>query len=134
MTYIPKHFTLSEMTATNTALKNIPTEFSVICNLITLCEKVLDPIRNIYGSPIKVNSGYRCKAVNACIKGAEKSQHLYGQAADITCGSPDLNKKLFDLFIAHKFSFDQLIDEKGYTWIHISYSEGKNRNQVLHLK
>lgn len=134
MMYRPKHFTLSEMTATNTALKNIPTEFSVICNLINLCEKVLDPIRNIYGSPIKVNSGYRCKAVNACIKGAEKSQHLYGQAADITCGSPELNKKLFDLFIAHKFSFDQLIDEKDYTWIHISYSEGKNRNQVLHLK
>jgi hypothetical protein len=29
--------------------------------------------------------------------------------------------------------FDQLIDESGYSWLHLSYREGKNRYQILHL-
>ncbi len=64
-----------------------------------------------------------------------------GEAADITVGSPALNKRLFDLVVSlqkkGKIQFDQLIWEKGSAvgpdWIHVSYRQGRNRNQILHL-
>jgi hypothetical protein len=59
---------------------------------------------------------------------------MYGQAADITVGSSIKNKILFDLIVDSDVDFDQLIDEDNYQWLHISYSNIKNRHQVLHLK
>ena len=57
-----------------------------------------------------------------------------GEAADITVGSPAKNNQLFKMIVDGGFDFDQLIDETGYSWIHISYSPGRNRHQILHLK
>ena len=58
---------------------------------------------------------------------------MVGEAADITLGSKELNKKLFE-WMQHNLEYDQLIDEKNYQWIHVSYKRAeKNRKQVLHL-
>ena len=64
---------------------------------------------------------------------ASNSQHLTGEAADISAGNPVENKKLFDMIVKSSIPYDQLIDESKYQWIHISYSKVKNRKQVLHL-
>ncbi len=131
-----KYFTMKELTKSSTSDKlgidNTPTpEASVaLSNLVT---HVLDPLREMYGKPITVNSGYRCPKLNAAVGGAKTSQHMRGEAADITAGSKTENKKLFEL-IRDNLPFDQLIDESNYSWMHVSYvSTSKNRKQILSL-
>ena len=134
-----KYFTLQELTNSATAkrkgIDNTPDE-SVKKNLTLLVENILDPLREAWGAPIIVTSGYRCGKLNRAVGGAVKSQHLYGQAADIRTVSdkPSENKKLFDLIRELKLPYDQLIDEYGYNWVHVSYSKKKNRRQILHIK
>ncbi len=101
-------------------------------NLDTLVDKVLDPLREAYGKPIKVNSGYRCPKLNKAVGGSATSQHMTGQAADITAGSKAENRKLFDLVRSLKLPFDQLIWEHGGAWVHVSYGP-RNRRQVLSI-
>lgn len=132
-----KYFTFKELFRSSTAdkkgIKNLPTDAEHIDNLYKLVEKVLDPIRELYGEPITVTSGYRCPALNKAVGGTITSQHALGQAADITVGSKEANKELFEIMKSN-CPFDQLIDEKDYSWIHVSYREGNNRRQILHLK
>lgn len=129
---LTKNFTLTELTATSTGIQNKPNTQQVAA-LIVLCGKVLQPARDMYGEPIRVNSGFRSTAVNKAVGGARNSQHTRGEAADITVGSREGNKKLFEL-IRDNLSFDQLINERNYSWIHLSYrSEETNRKQILHL-
>jgi len=129
-----EYFSYKELITTDTGLKNDPDSWIIILNLLTLTINCLDPIRRLYKKPIKINSAYRSEAVNNVVNGAKKSQHMYGQAADITVGTPVKNKILFDLIVDSDVDFDQLIDEKDYQWLHISYSNKKNRHQILHLK
>lgn len=126
-----KYFSFPEMIVTNTQLPNIP-NWEQIANLQRLINNLLDPIREKWGKPIKVNSGFRSESVNAAINGARNSQHKTGEAADITTGNPTDNKKLFDMIVSSGLTFDQLIDEKNFAWIHISLSK-RNRQQILHL-
>ena len=129
---ITKNFTLTELTTTNTGISNNPNRQEVSA-LIRLTGKVLQPARDLYGGPIRVNSGFRSYAVNKAVGGVRNSQHTSGEAADITVHTKKGNKKLFEL-VRDNLSFDQLINEKDYSWIHVSYkSENENRNQVLHL-
>ena len=129
---ITKNFTLTELTTTNTGIANQPNRQETSA-LIRLCGKVLQPARDLYGGPIRVNSGFRSYAVNRAVGGARNSQHSLGEAADITVHSKENNKKLFEL-IRDNLSYDQLINERNYSWIHVSYkSERENRNQVLNL-
>ena len=129
---ITKNFTLAELTATKTRITNQPNKLEMIA-IIRLCGKVLQPLRNLYGGPIRVTSGYRSFAVNRAVGGAKNSQHMYGEAADITVHSREGNKKLFEL-IRDNLSFDQLINERDYSWIHVSYkTEEMNRKQILLL-
>ena len=129
---ITKNFTLPELTTTSTGITNQPNNQQTAA-LTTLCNKVLQPARDMYGKPIRVNSGFRSSAVNRAVGGARNSQHTRGEAADITVFSKEENKKLFEL-IRDNFSFDQLINERNYSWIHVSYrSEETNRGQVLKL-
>ena len=129
---ITKNFTLAELTTTNTGIANEPNRQQTSA-LITLCGKVLQPARDMIGVPIHVNSGFRSVAVNSAVGGAPSSQHTRGEAADITVHSREGNKQLFEL-IRDNLPFDQLIDERDYSWIHVSYkSEGENRKQVLRL-
>lgn len=130
-----KYFTIKELTESTTAtikeLDNTPTE-QVEKNLTILVEKILDPLREMYGKPIIVNSGYRSPEVNVAVNGSKTSQHVLGEAVDITAGSKKENKKLFEL-IRDNFEFDQLINENNYSWIHVSYREGRLRKQILKL-
>ena len=130
-----KYFTIKELckssTATYRGIDNTPNS-EIVSNLEQLVDIILDPLREKYGSPIKVNSGYRCEKLNKAVGGSNTSQHRYGLAADITAGSRLENKKLFVLIQQLNLPFDQLIDEKNYSWIHVSISKNP-RKQVLHL-
>ena len=131
-----RNFTIQELTASATAEakkinNNPPPEAAE--NLKLLVDKVLDPLRDAYGKPIRVNSGYRSPALNAAVKGSKTSQHMKGQAADITAGSKQENKKLFELAQELNLPYCQLIDEKGFTWVHISYDKNNVKRQILHL-
>ena len=131
-----KYFTIEEMTKSSTAtakhIDNTPNQ-TAIDNLTKLIEIVLDHLREWYGKPIRVNSGYRCKVLNKAVGSkAKNSQHLYGEATDITAGSKAENEKLFN-YIKDNLPFDQLINESDFSWVHVSYREGRLRKQVLAL-
>ena len=131
-----KYFTIGELCKSDTAvekrIENTP-DNTTIERLNALMIECLDKVREMWGKPIGVNSGYRSAELNRAVGGDENSQHLRGEAADITTGSKDNNRKLFDLIVASDIPFDQLIDESGYRWLHISYCKDYNRKQVLHL-
>lgn len=132
-----KYFTIEELAASETARKkrisNIPDK-ECRENLERLVRHVLDPLRDWYGKPIFVTSGYRSHELNKAVKGACGSQHVKGQAADIVAKSGSDTGKLFG-FIRDNLLFDQLIWEKGDdlnpAWIHVSYSLMSNRKEVL---
>ena len=121
-----KEFVISQV-AERHGYRNEPNE-KQIENLKLLCMNVLQPLREIIGVPIFINSGFRSFDVNAAVGGKFNSQHLEGKAADFII--PSMN--LVDVFniILQKLSFDQLIYEFG-KWIHISWNSDKNRNEVL---
>lgn len=127
-----KYFTLEELCATKTGLTNIP-NWQAVENLKALVNNVLDPLRESWGKPIIVTSGFRGKAVNDKVGGVATSQHTKGEAADIDIGTPEQNKELFDFICKSGITFDQLIDEKQFQWIHISYNINKNRQQILYI-
>lgn len=130
-----KYFTLKELTRSTTAtakgIDNTPTP-EVEKNLTLLVENVLDPLWDIYGKPITVNSGYRCPELNKAVGGSKTSDHVKGFAADITGGSKEENERIFNI-IKHNFHFKQLIDEKGFSWVHVSYDPSNLKNQILKL-
>lgn len=130
-----KYFSFQEFERSDTAYKhgidNTAPE-SVRRNIAALVDKVLDPLREAWGRPITVTSGYRCPELNKAVGGAATSQHLLGAAADITTGNPVDNRRLFQMVQSLRLPFDQMIDESDFTWIHISYSP-RNRRQILKL-
>ena len=125
-----KHFTIAELSASATAqyrgIDNTPTAEAVE-NLTLLVENVLDPLREAFGSRILINSGYRCPALNKAVGGTTKSQHISGEAADITAGSKSANRRLFNLLRSLRLPVDQVIDEHDFSWIHVSHSRVRNR-------
>ena len=133
-----KYFSIAELTKSSTAIKkkinNTPTK-EIENNLNQLIDNILDPLREAWGQPIIVSSGYRCEALNKAVGGAASSQHKLGQAADIHAKSDSMedNKKLFELIKQLKLPFDQLINEYNYNWMHVSYSP-RNRRQILNIK
>lgn len=130
-----KNFTMNELTDSATArqlgIQNIPSA-EAKANLVALAENILDKARDAWGKPIIVNSGYRCPRLNKVVGGVSNSQHVTGEAADITTGTKYGNKWLFN-YIKDNCDYDQLIDERDYTWVHVSYKRnGVNRRDVLH--
>lgn len=136
-----KYFSIKELckskTATDLGIDNTPKK-SHEANMKLLIEKLLDPIREMWGNKIYVNSGYRCKELNGAVGGVETSHHLYGQACDISVRSVSGNKELFEMIKNSDLKWTQLISEKttnkGCKWIHISYCENNLKNQVLIYK
>lgn len=128
-------FSFKELFATSKGL-NIPPQYEfidIIDNLDAVCINVLEPARKLFGKPITVNSGYRSKAVNDAVGGSPNSQHMKGEAVDVTTGTIQGNKMLFDI-IAENCEFDQLISECKYKWIHVSYCRNSiNRQQILYF-
>lgn len=129
------HLDLSEVTRSESAkrngISNMPTK-EHIANFMLLAEKIFEPIREHFGVPIRISSGYRSKELNEKIGGSSTSQHSSGEAIDIdNDGTTITNKQIFD-YIKDNLEFDQLINEFNYSWVHVSYkSTGKQRKQIL---
>lgn len=125
-----KHFKLEEFTKSDTArrmgIDNTPPP-DAVARLQRLVDCVLDPLREAYGRPIYVNSGYRCPALNRAVGGVAHSQHLTGEAADITGGNCRENRRLYELLRQLRLPVDQVINEQGYTWLHVSYGPRHRR-------
>lgn len=134
---LSENFTLEELihssTADNHHINNYPDKFA-IDNLKKLATDILQPIRNKYGKPIYVNSGYRCPQLNRLLKGSTTSQHLNGSAADIDCSN---NQALWNIIVnmiqSNEITVGQLINEKNLSWIHISLPMPHKQNQILNL-
>ena len=135
---LSKSFTLNELTksqeATRLGIENIPNE-EEIQNLKILCEKILQPVRDFYGMPLSVSSGYRSVALCKAIGSSAKSQHTKGQAADFEIFGV-ANKEVAE-FIIKNLEYDQCIlefwneNEPNSGWVHCSYSANGNRKQYL---
>ena len=127
------YFTNNELTDSETAkrlrIKNEPTKEQWI-NLFAIRDNVLNPLREKFGKPILITSGFRSPELNKSVGGKPTSQHTKGEAVDITAIDKADNKELFEL--CKTLDFDQLIDESNLTWIHISYKV-PNRKQILKL-
>lgn len=125
-----KYFTLRELTASATAsrlgIDNTPTR-QAVNNLNALITHLLDPLREKFGRPIYVNSGYRCPELNKAVGGSLTSQHLTGEAADITAGNKRENRRLYELLQSLKLPVGQAINECDYSWIHVSYGPRHRR-------
>ena len=132
---LSRHFRLSEFTRSATAIRygidNTPDADSIEA-LQYLCINVLEPLREHFGA-IRITSGYRCPEVNEKIGGALRSQHMFGEAADIHCGSLERGRKMYN-FVVENLDFDQmLLEMKGNVLhcLHISYScRYENRHRV----
>lgn len=131
-----KYFTVEELCKSDTAkargIDNTPNA-EQRNNLEELITNVLDPLREAYGKPIYVNSGFRCPALNKAVGGVGNSEHLTGNAADIDVHTRDGNRKLFQLAQDLNLPFRQLIDESNLAWVHISYNKNDIKRQVLKL-
>lgn len=134
-----KYFTIKEMCKSSTAKKlnidNTPSA-EIKENLTVLIEECLDPIREKFGKPIMVTSGYRCPQLNAACGGSPTSAHKLGQAADIDTSD---NTKLWDVITSGDFKWTQLIneypdDDGEPSWIHISYNPGNLKCEKLMCK
>ena len=133
-----KYFTISELTASATAqregIDNRPPKCAYHL-LHVLVEQLLDPIREAWGEPIVVSSGYRCKELNELIGGAKHSHHLIGCAADLIAGNRADHRRLFELIQQmqreSKIRFTQLIAEEDFRWLHISYVPNDLKCQVI---
>lgn len=136
---LSKNLSLAEVIRSETAkrrgVSNMPTD-AHIANFKLLAEKVFQPIRDHFGVPIHISSGYRSAALNKAIGGAVSSQHCTGEAIDIDMdGTSVTNAQIFN-YIKDNLEFDQLIWEFGTDtnpdWVHVSYeSTGKQRKQIL---
>ena len=123
-----KYFKLTELTHSITAkahaIDNTPTAEAVPL-MVDLIDKVLDPVRERWGVPIYVNSGYRCPELNKLVGGAPNSYHLRGMAADITSRCPFHNAALFtEIRIMHQQGLIPLTEcymQKQGLYIHVAY-------------
>ena len=132
-----KYFSMGEMMRSQTAdARGINNKCNIeqAGNIQRLIVEVLDPLREAYGKPIRVTSGFRSPELNKAVGGSRTSDHMTGCAADIvgTPNNKEENKKLFELVQELGLSYDQLIDEKNFRWVHVSFrSKETNRMQVL---
>ena len=136
---LTQNFSLNELTKSQTAerkgIDNTPsTEHQE--NLKSLCEMILQPIRDHFGQVVSVSSGYRSPELCVAIGSSTKSQHASGCAADFEIFGVS-NKELAD-YINENLDYDQLIleywkgeDEPNSGWVHCSYTNGSNRKQYL---
>ena len=137
------NLTLSECiksaTAKRLGLENNPTA-EHLDNLVAIAQNVFQPLREHFGVPIAVTSGYRSKELNKAIKGSKHSQHCKGQALDLDAHVfQRITNKLIYEYIKDNLEFDQLIWEFGTDeepdWVHVSFrKDGGNRKATLRAR
>ena len=137
---LSKNLSLNEVIKSNTATRlgilNTWTEPWELENMRAVAENIFQPIRDHFGVPIGVSSGYRCKELNKAIGGSKYSQHMVGEAIDIDADiyGKVTNRAIFN-FVKDNLEWDQMIWEFGDdlepNWVHVSYKrKGKNRKQI----
>jgi zinc D-Ala-D-Ala carboxypeptidase len=132
---LSEHFTLEELTFSQTAARNgidnTPPD-EILPNLRRLAE-ALERVRAHIGAPIRVSSGYRCLTLNQKIAGSSKtSAHVLGLAADISVDGMSA-KSLAQKIAAMDHEFDQIICEYD-RWVHVGLSLGKPRRELLTIR
>jgi zinc D-Ala-D-Ala carboxypeptidase len=129
-----KYFDYREFQVTRTGLPNVMPA-SARANVDRLVQRVLDPLREHYGAPIRITSGYRSPQVNAAIGGSKSSDHLTGSAADFVLVAPTYNAvEVARRIVALGLPFDQVIayaPERG-GHVHVGLRAGANRRQALY--
>ena len=143
---LSENFSLGEMIASDTAKKlkidNTPTLLAM-SHLEELCRELLQPIRDAWGKPIKVTSGYRCYRLNRAVGGSPTSVHPLGWAADIKPASgsyAEFEKFVIEFLKKSDLKWDQVIREVANggksKWLHIGLKNGagKQRMQIFDLK
>ena len=136
---LTEHFKLGEFTKSITAerlgISNEP-GYEQMLALRHLCREVLEPLRQHYGKPIRVTSGFRCQQLNQAVGGVGNSQHQYGEAADLSVPSEAVARDWSQWLVKYT-DFDQLLFEHsrrlGNCWLHIScrWDSSKNRHQAI---
>ena len=135
---LTRNFTLSELTKSDTAIRkgiNNNPNAEQIEKLKTLCEKILQPVRDHFGR-VKVTSGFRSPELCVAIGSSVNSQHAKAEAADFEVVGVD-NAELAD-WIKRELEWDQLIlefytpGEPNSGWIHCSYIPHGSRAQFMH--
>lgn len=127
---------IKSQTALRHGIDNWPDVDSLL-NMDYLANAVLQPIRDNFGAPVNISSGFRCLELNRILKSKDSSQHIRGEAADIEIWGID-NRKLA-VWINENLVFDQLILEfyDGVNptsgWVHVSFIMpiDENRMQCL---
>jgi len=134
------NFSLKELTKSDTATRlgidNTPDE-ETIDNLKILCEKVLQPVRDHFGKPIKISSGYRSPELNSspAVGGSKTSDHCKGMAVDFEIEG--LSNPEVATWIMENLTYSQLILEfyvqgqPNSGWIHVSYNQDRLIKQEL---
>ena len=137
---VSKYVSLAEVTRSDTAkrqgIDNTP-QGQHLENLKVICEEVFDKVREYFGVPIFISSGYRSAGLNKAIGGSSTSDHSLGRALDLDQdghGNGVTNMDVFN-YIKDNLEFDQLIYEfgtdKNPDWVHVGYRKGANRKQIL---
>jgi hypothetical protein len=132
------NFTLKELTRSDTAdrldIDNTPNEEQIEA-LRLLCENILQPVRDHFGKPVKINSGFRCPTLNQATGGSATSDHCKGQACDFEIDGVS-NPELAE-WVSQNCKYTQLILE-FYTqgqpnsgWVHVSYDPNNLKKQEL---
>ena len=135
-----KYFSFYELIKSNTAdknsINNTPHEEKIIRNIEELMN-ILDQLREEWGSPIRVNSGYRCEKLNKLVGGSTTSSHLFGCAVDLVPSNGNIDdffEFVKNYFLLNNIPFDQIIDEYSGNshWVHIGLknSKGEQRKQI----
>lgn len=128
-------------TASKAGIDNLPS-LKEQDNLQALCRDILQPLRESWGEPIIVSSGYRCRELNRIVGGVKYSDHTFGSAADIhTLSNRRIdNRRLFEMAVrlmneGRLKNVKQIINEYDYSWLHIARQDGRSqkRNQVLSI-
>ena len=131
---ISKNFSYREFEASNKAdekgICNVITSFEVRDAIKALVDTVLQPLRDAWGKPLHINSGYRCPELNREVGGKPTSQHVKGEAGDVACDNP---VELARLAASMHLPYDQMILYP--TFVHFSHRlMGKQRGQTLYNK
>jgi hypothetical protein len=128
---LSEHFTLDELTASETALRKgiNNTAPPVITEKLRMLAATLEQVRSLLGNnSIRISSGYRCLELNRAIGSGDLSAHTLGYAVDFTCPGFGTPKEVANKIAESPIRFDQLIYEG--TWVHLSI-DPRNRREVL---
>lgn len=137
---LSKNVSLLEAVTSQSAIRlgidNTP-DADIICKLKLTAEQVVQKVRDHFGVPIRISSGYRSPKLNKAIGGSATSQHMKGEAFDIQGTNGISNKQIFD-YIKNNLDFDQLIweygNDKNPAWVHVSYKAKGNRKSAIRIK